>query len=417
MDLTKKRWLILIMYCLINLCIGSVYAWSVFSVPMEEFLNTSFDRNLESGSLATVFMVTSTLAPLVMIVGGRLNDKFGPRWLIFFGGLLFGGGTFASGFATGMPGLIVTYGIGCGAGMGLIYCCTIGNSIKFFPDKRGFAGGIATASYGISSILVPPIANALIGATDVVYAFKVLGIAFLVILCAGAFFVDKCPEDFRPAGWAIPKTSKSVEKRQREYTWKQMIKTPIFYIMTFILMCGTLSGMMCISQTSGIAQEMIGLSATTAALCVSLLSLFNTGGRVIAGIVSDKIGRVTTLAIGFVLSVAGLMLLFISGTGMTATFYGAIALVGLSYGAIMGTFPAFTADQFGSKNNSVNYGIMCIGYSFAGYVGPMLMRTMYARQGVYNNAFIVTALFALTGIILIFVYKRNHVKNLAATSV
>ncbi len=406
MDLTKKRWFILIVYCFINLCIGSVYAWSVFSVPMEAYLNSVHDQNLGDGSLSIVFMVTSTLAPIVMIIGGRLNDKFGPRWLIFFGGLVFGGGTFASGFATSMAFLVVTYGVGCGVGMGMIYCCTIGNSIKFFPDKRGLAGGIATASYGISSILVPPVANALINAIDVSHAFEVLGITFVIILCVGAFLVDRCPDDFQPMGWKPPENMELSSGEQTEYPWKEMIKTPVFYVMMFTLMCGTLSGMMCISQTSGVAQQMVGLSVATATLCVSLLSLFNTGGRVVAGFVSDRIGRINTLAIGFVLSIGGLLLLFISSTTMTITFYLAIGLIGLSYGAIMGTFPAFTADQFGSKNNSVNYGIMCIGYSFAGYVGPMIMRTIYAKQGIYNNAFIVAALFALAGLVLIFVYKK-----------
>lgn len=408
MDLTKKRWFILIIYCLINLCIGSIYAWSVFSVPMEEFLNETYHRNLSDGSLSIVFMVTSTLAPLVMIIGGRLNDKFGPRWLIFFGDLLFGGGTFASGFAADTPFLIASYGIGCGAGMGLVYSCTIGNSIKFFPDKRGLAGGIATASYGISSILVPPIASGLINAIDVVHAFHILGIAFLLIICAGAFLVDQCPQGFEPAGWEGPQSGSASNQTPSEFTWQEMIRTPIFYVMMLILMCGTLSGMMCISQTSGVAQQMIGLSVSTAALCVSLLSLFNTGGRVAAGFLSDRIGRVHTLTIGFILSLGGLLLLFVSNANMTITFYGAIALIGLSYGSIMGTFPAFTADRFGSKNNSVNYGIMCIGYSIAGFVGPMIMRTMYARQGVYNNAFLVAALFTLTGLLLIWIYKRKR---------
>ena len=127
-----------------------------------------------------------------------------------------------------------------------------------------------------------------------------------------------------------------------------------------------------------------------------------------AGFLSDRIGRVHTLTIGFILSLGGLLLLFVSNANMTITFYGAIALIGLSYGSIMGTFPAFTADRFGSKNNSVNYGIMCIGYSIAGFVGPMIMRTMYARQGVYNNAFLVAALFTLTGLLLIWIYKRKR---------
>lgn len=406
MSLTKKRWIILFVYCLINLCVGSIYAWSVFSVPMEEFLNAEYGRNLSPGSLSSVFMVTSTLGPLVMIVGGKINDSIGPRWLILFGGIVFGIGIFASGFATNTTMLMVTYGVGCGFGMGSTYCCTIGNSVKFFPDKRGFAGGIATASFGISAVLVPPIANALIDSIGIVNTFKVLGVLFFVIICAGAFLVEKCPDGFKPDGWEPPEERAEFTLGKMEYEWKDMLKTPVFYIMMLTLLCGTLSGMMCISQTSGIAQEMIGLSVAVAALCVSLLSLFNTGARIVAGTISDKIGRVNTLLIGFILSIIGLVLMFISNSTLVFTFYIAIALVGLSYGSIMGTFPAFTADQFGSANNSVNYGIMCIGFSASGFLGPMIMRIIHENQGIYNNAFILAAAFSVAGIILLLVYKK-----------
>lgn len=167
--LDQRRWLVLIASCLINLCIGSLYAWSVFASPMAEKLNTlSGSNNFTSASLAIVFTVANSVGPITMISGGYINDKLGPKWVVFFGGLLFGGGMLASGFATGIPMLIITYGLGCGLGMGLAYGCTINNSVKFFPDKRGLIGGIATATYGLSSVLIPPVANALMNAVGLI---------------------------------------------------------------------------------------------------------------------------------------------------------------------------------------------------------------------------------------------------------
>ena len=193
MDLDKKRWIVLGLGCLINLCAGSLYGWSVLSVPMESYLNEVCGAGIAAGGLAVVFTVANMVGPITMIPGGRMNDMLGPRWVIFIGGLLFGGGMLMSGFATSKLWLIITYGLGCGLGMGMVYGCNIGNSVKFFPDKKGLAGGLATASYGISSVIMPPVANALNSSIGVTGTFKVLGIVFLIVICAGGLLTPQMP--------------------------------------------------------------------------------------------------------------------------------------------------------------------------------------------------------------------------------
>lgn len=364
--LTKKRWAILIASCLINLCIGSLYAWSVFSAPMAEYLNGINGTALTSADLAIVFTVANSVGPITLISGGYINDRLGPKWVIFAGGLLFGAGMILSGMASGIPMLIVGYGLGCGLAMGLVYGCTISNSVKFFPDKRGLIGGIATASYGISSVLIPPVANALISGTGVLNAFRILGIAFIVIICGGAFLIEKCPEDFVPVGFkpqAGPAQGGGAGSGA-EKDWKQMLADPVFYVMILMLTCGAVFGLMTISQVSPIAQNMIGMSVASATAAVSILALFNAAGRVAAGYVSDIIGRINTLLLMLFLAVAGLFLLITAGEGDVVKFYIGVSVVGLCFGAFMGVFPGFTADQFGQKNNSVNYGIMFIGFAF-----------------------------------------------------
>ncbi|MGO4950907.1 L-lactate MFS transporter [Paenibacillus sp. DRB1-1] len=410
MELTKKRWIILIASCFINLCIGSIYAWSVFSAPMAEYLSSITGLSLTPGNLAIAFTITNSVGPITMISGGWINDRFGPKKVIFVGGLLFGGGMILSGFATSVGYLVLAYGIVLGLGTGMVYGCTISNSIKFFPDKRGLVGGITTAAYGISSVIIPPIANSLISRSGVTSAFIIIGIAFLIIVCAASFFIEKCPSDFVPAGWT-PKTVNVGRSIQNDKDWKGMLSSPLFYIMILLLMCGAFAGLMCTSQASPIAQKMIGMSAAAATTVVSVLALFNTGGRIVAGYISDKIGRINTLAFSSVFSVIGLTLLYFSGEGSVLTFYIGISVIGLCFGALMGVFPGFTADQFGVRNNSVNYGIMFIGFATAGYFGPSIMSHVYSTDSSYQRAFVIAAVLGITGLVLTFVYKFTTRKN------
>ena len=407
MELTKKRWIILIASCFINLCIGSMYAWSVFSAPMAGHLSQVTGLTLTAGTLAIVFTVTNSVGPITMITGGKINDTFGPKIVIFVGGIFFGAGMILSGFANSLGMLILGYGILTGLGMGMVYGCTISNSIKFFPDKRGLIGGITTACYGFSSVIVPPIANILISNFGVTSAFKIIGIGFLVIVCVCSFFIEKCPVGFIPEGWTPP-VAQSNQGKQNDKDWKGMLSSPIFYLMILMLLCGAFAGLMCTSLASPIAQGMIGMSVAAATTVVSTLALFNTGGRILAGYASDKIGRNNTLTLAFILATFGLMCLYFSGEGDVAKFYVGIISVGVSFGSFMGVFPGFTADQFGAKNNSVNYGIMFIGFAVSGYFGPTVMKNVYATDHSYQRAFLIGAVFCIVGLVLTFVYRTVH---------
>jgi Sugar phosphate permease len=413
MELTKKRWIILIASCFINLCIGSMYAWSVFAAPMAKYLSQVTGATLTAGTLAIVFTVTNSVGPITMITGGRINDTFGPKKVIFVGGILFGGGMILSGFANGLGMLVLAYGIVTGLGIGMVYGCTISNSIKFFPDKRGFVGGITTACYGFSSVIVPPIANILISNFGVTAAFKIIGVTFLIIVCVCSFFIDKCPVGFVPEGWTPP-VSQGNKLNQNDKDWKGMLSSPIFYPMILVLLCGAFYGLMCSALASPLAQGMIGMSVAAATTVVSILALFNTGGRIIAGYVSDKIGRNNTLSGAFIIAIFGLMCLYFSGQGDVTKFYVGIVSVGVSFGAFMGVFPGFTADQFGTTNNSVNYGIMFIGFAVSGYFGPTVMKNVYAADQSYQRAFLIAAVLCVIGFGFTFVYRQMHKNEIAA---
>lgn len=397
MDYTKRRWLILGACCTVNLCIGSMYAWSIFASPMADYLSGRTGTTLTAGALSIVFTLANSVGPITMIFGGRINDLLGPRWVIVAGGILFGGGMIGCGFASNVTGLLLWYGLGCGLGMGLAYGCTVSSCVKFFPDKRGLIGGLTTASYGFSSVLMPPVATRLIGTVGVTAAFRWMGAAFLVVIALCATLVSPCPTDFHP-GQKI--TIQANTGETKELDWRGMLSSPVFYVMLLMLTCGAVSGLMVISQMSPIAQTVMGMTPSQASAAVSILALANVGGRVAAGWLSDQLGRVRTLRWAMALSICGLAALVWSGPELPGLFYLGIIMVGACFGAFMGIYPGFTADQFGQKNNSVNYGIMFIGFATAGAAGPSFMAQIFSRTGSYRGAFMMAVVLAALGLTL-----------------
>ena len=410
MDISKKRWLILLASCFVTLCVGSLYAWSVFSIPMAEYLCQITGK--KSINLSVIFTIANAVGPITMIFGGFINDRLGPKWVLFFGGILFGAGMIGSGYANSVSMLIVTYGLGVGLSVGLVYGTTVANTVKFFPDKRGLAGGLITACYGGSSIIIPPIATALVTNYHVTTAFRVIGIVMMFIICASAFVIEACPLEVQHKDNPLAGKKKNKESAGgKEYTYKQMIRESSFYLMLLTLTCGAFAGLMVISQASPIAQQMMGFTRGQAATVVSILALFNMMGRLVSGTMSDKFGATGTLKVIFIGSLIASLLLYFCNKENLVFFYIGLTMIGFCFGGTMGTFPGFTAALFGSRNNSVNYGIMFIGFAFAGLAGPMIMNKINTITGRYQPAFLVSALFAVAGMILIIIFEKLILLN------
>lgn len=403
--LTKKRWLILAASCVANLCIGAVYAWSVFAGPMASHLNDITGTSLTAADLAYIFSFTTSVEFITSIAGGYCSKKFGADWVIRIGIIVFGLGFILCGFASSTTLLAIGFGLMCGLSGGFAYMGTISNCVKLFPDKKGLAGGVSTASYGISSVIIPPIAHMLNQTIGVSRAFLVFGVVILVAGLASSFLIKNCPDDFVPDNWS-PAGANGSAAGANDKTALEMLKTPVFYVMFCMLVIGASLGLMMISSASDIAETMIGMSTSAAALMVSVLALFNTGGRILCGGLSDKLGRINMLTGVFIAAVAALLMIYISGgSGSVVMFVIGVCLIGLCYGAFMGVYPGFTSDQFGVKNSSLNYGIMFSGFSVAGFAGPMIMQAAYNSQGSYRPAFLIAIGLSVAGIAISFLYR------------
>ena len=377
MDLMKKRWAVLIASVVTNVCIGTGFAWSVYQTGLFNESVSIFGTEVSQAQLALAFTICSGVAPIPMIAGSGLQKTLrGPRNVVWLGGLLFSAGLIATSFIHSIPMLYVTYGLLAGFGIAFAYGITIGNTVKFFPDKSGLIAGISTAAYGAGSIIFPPIMQALISQYGVMPT--------------------------------LPKTAgkASGNAGQVQKDWKQMLADFRFYLMILIFIIFATGGLMVVSQGSPMSQAIGGADAATAAVIVSVIAVGNTGGRIIWGWVSDKIGRYPALFImAAIVTASGLILSVLTESGSLAAFVFFATLIAMCYGGTMGVYPALTADAFGMKNNGVNYGIMFIGFALGGYIGPILANNLFASTGSYQMPLMAVGVMGAAAIVLLFILR------------
>lgn len=388
---TINRWLVVVAAMAIMVCTGAMYAFSVFRDALVS------QQGIPLPEVMTAYSVNMGLSPIPMILGGYLVDRRLARWLVIVGGALFGLGWVLSAFATSGTMLIVTYGLMSGLGQGLLYSAALNNTLKFFPDRRGTAAGLITAANGGATIILAPVAASL-SRTSVANMFLTLGIVFCVVIAIASLFIRVAPPDYRPAGWTPPATSGG--GGVTNFTWTQMLRTPAFWLIFGIFVCGAFSGLMITANASPIGQKMFGLTAATAALFVSIYSASNMLGRFVFGAVSDRVGQVRTLLVVFtVVALSLVVLVTFKGAGNTVAFAIGLIGLGLTFGGVMGVMPALVMGHFGPKYQGINYGIAFSAYSVAAlYAPPMAAGIGAANNGDYSQAFVIAIIAAAIGL-------------------
>ncbi len=395
----NTRWKVLFASTIINMCIGSAYAWSVFQKPLIKMFNW------DASDVSIAFTLSLIMLPLSMIVAGRIQDKIGPKLVTMSGGIIFSIGIFSTGFINSLPMLYVTYGLLGGIGIGTVYACTIANTVTWFPDKKGLAGGLTAGGFGFGAVIVAPLAANLIANYGVLSAFKYFGVAYLVIILITSQLL-KAPEKT---------TAKNIATTENDMDYKEMLKKPMFYMLWIIFTFGCVSGLLIIGHASPIGQERIGLTPQVASFAVSFIGLSNTFGRLFWGSVSDKMGRYKTLSI--MLGFSGVMMMLLYFASGFVPFVISICGIALSFGGFLGIFPSITSDLFGSKNLGNNYGIMLTAYGVAAFVGPRLAATAKEISGGYDHAFIIATILNVIGIVFaIVIAKKVSSKSSSAIS-
>jgi OFA family oxalate/formate antiporter-like MFS transporter len=395
-DPTRGRWWIVGAAVLVQLALGAVYAWSVFNKPLQ----TEFGWSKSEAVLPFEFAIGTIF--IGSLIGGRIQDRRGPRTVALAGVVLYAIGTMLASLVSSSNQLwllIVTYGVLGGIGLGAAYITPIAMLSKWFPDRRGLITGIAVAGFGFGAVITAPAAKALLNGTDdKTSVFLPLGIAYLIAGVVGALFFRNPPPGYQVPGFVPASTGRAVAGT-RVYTLPEALRTRQWYMLTAILTLNVTCGIGFISQASDAAQSVAGVSAGTAATMVGVLGLFNGGGRIFWAWLSDRTGRMAAFLGMLALQLVCFAIL--PWAGAFALFVILAALIYLAYGGGFGTMPATAADYFGTPNAGAIYGAMIVAWSIGGVVGPLLTAALYdADNQSYKLPFLVLAAIALVSLIL-----------------
>lgn len=379
-----NRWIVAVAAVVVQMCLGAVYAWSVFLKP----LMVEFGWSRTEVSLTfTIFLVAYSLS---MIFGGKWQDSAGPRRVATVGGILLGLGYILAGRTNTLWWLYLTYGLLGGVGVGLGYGSPISACLKWFPDKRGLATGLAVAGFGAGALIFAPLATRIIVVWGWRQAFVTLGITFLLVVVLGARFLIDPPSGWEPIGSKAATAGK--KQGTIDFEWREMLTTRQFWMLWVMFSLSASSGLMVIGHLAAFARE-AGLSAEVAALAVGVLAVLNGTGRIGWGAISDRMGRLQCLRLVFLVMCLAIFAFLYLSSALTLLI--AAGTAGLGFGGILSLFPALTADYFGTKGVGANYGLLFTAYGIAGVVGPSLGARIYDATGSYYTAFIIMACLCL----------------------
>lgn len=405
-DKVFNRWLIVGSAILIQLCLGAIYAWSVFRIPLQQSVANG-GLGLSPSQATLPFSLVLIFFAIATIIGGRWQDKAGPRLVATVGGIILGAGMLIAAFSRSFIWLTIGYGIISGFGIGFTYVCPVATGIKWFPDKRGMITGLSVAGFGAGALIVAPLARSLIDKVGVFSTLAILGITFLVVITLGAQILRNPPSEWKPEGWNPPEKTKETKL---DFGPGEMLSSLSFYLVWITYFFGCLAGLMIIAQTSPIGQELVGLTPKVAALAVGTLAIFNAVGRIFWGRLSDMLGRKRTLFIMLLIN-GGAILLYNTIEVFPIYYWIGIYIVGLCFGGYLAIFPAITADFYGTKNIGINYGLVFTAYGVGGLLGTLFAPRVLEITKSYSMAFVVTGILCLLGAVIALISRPPGVKR------
>ncbi len=436
----NRGWLVTFAGTGINLALGILYTWSIFKDAIKSSIEQggkgSFNWDL--ASLNDPYAVCCLVFAFMMILSGKCQDKFGPRVAAFIGGLLVGLGFVWISQTTDYISWVLGFGVLVGGGIGFGYSAATPPALKWFPPARtGLIAGLVVSGFGLASVYIAPLSQYLLGIWGLQNAMLFFGLAFLMVVCVLSMFLVNPPAGYVPelVGKEHGRRTHPVEKAlgsiptragiaaeghqmasavpvKSDFKPSEMMKTRIFYTIWFIYFIGAGAGLMVIASVAGMAKGSMG---ELAFLVVAILAVGNAAGRIVAGILSDKIGRRGTLL--FMLCFQS-MLMLISIPIVESERSSAILLVllatfiGFNYGSNLSLFPSLTKDHWGLKNFGINYGIVFTAWGVGGFVMGRLSQMLIASTGSYAFSFLSAAVLLIVGAALTLTLKgRNEIEE------
>jgi len=387
----KRGWLVTFAGTGINLALGVLYTWSVIKAAIPaEWGWTAAQKSDPYAIACFVFAVT-------MIPAGRLQDRIGPRWVATIGGAAVALGCIVAGLAgSSYIGFVLGFGLLGGIGIGFGYAAATPAAVKWFPaSQTGMIAGLVVAGFGLASVYIAPTAQALLGLYGVSKTMIIFGLAFFVIVVALAQLLRNPPEGYVPFDAKAdqrPKTT-AAARPPVNMEWRQMIRTSNFWMLWTMYAFGAAAGLMVIGSAASMSMAALGPAAFVA---VAVLAVGNAGGRILAGVVSDIIGRQLTLFFAFLMQSALVLIPLYHGDDSIALLF-AVLMIGACYGANLALFPSATKDHFGLKSFGLNYGVMFTAWGVGGLILPRIAGMIKDFTGKEDLAFHIASGLMIAG--------------------
>ncbi|WP_147804226.1 L-lactate MFS transporter [Alkalicoccus halolimnae] len=390
----KNRWLIALAAVGIHISIGSVYAWSVFTNPLSEQFGWSLSAISMTFSIAIVFLGLSAAFM------GHFVEKYGPRISGLVAASFFGAGLIGSGIAVNIESLwmlYITYGALGGIGLGIGYITPVSTLVKWFPDRRGLATGLAIMGFGFAAMIASPIMASLIDSTGIANTFFILGVSYFIIMIASALYIERPPEGYMADA---PVKNNKAKADLSQLTANEAVKTKRFWFLWIMLFINVTCGIAILAVASPMAQEIAGLSAVAAATMVGIMGFFNGAGRLAWASISDYIGRPNVYTAFFVIQIAAFFML--PSITHAIMFQVILFLIITCYGGGFASIPAYIGDLFGTKQLGAIHGYILTAWALAGLVGPILASTVReatasyaATLYIFGGMFVIALLVSL----------------------
>ncbi len=408
-----NRWVQLLLGVIAMMAISSPqYVWTLFTGPLNEKLGTTL------AELQFTFSLLIILQTFFSPFQAFLVDRFGPKLLISVGAIMSGGSWVLAAQASSLTALYITYGVIGGFGTGIIYVGVIGLMVRWFPDRRGLATGLAAAGYGFGAFFTSFPIDSMIKSSGYQHTLVVWGVIQGIIGVAAALGLRTPPEDYRPEGYD-PTTVLTEMQTKRSFTPVEMLQNPIFYLLFIMMTMMSTSGLMVVSNVGPFAKEfkvadvlVLGMAALPLSLTLSRVT--NGLTRPFFGWVSDHIGRENTMALAFSLEAAAILVLF-AFIDQPAMFVVLTGLVFFGWGEIFSLFPSTLTDTFGPKFAATNYGFLYIAQGVGSILGGPAAAYIKQWTGSWTTVFILVAcLDALTAILALTALKQLRRRHFEA---
>ena len=398
----SKGWIVVIAGFAVNLMLGTLYSWGVISSVLID----------ELGWTATMtqipYMVACATFALSMVPGGRIQDKLGPKPILMASATLAGIGFIFSGLFLTVTTLTIFFGIVFGAAMGIGYSTATPAAVKWFDSsKRGVISGIVVSGFGLAPLYIAPLTTFLLKKYDIQTTFYFLGVSFFIGIMILSRFISNPSEEYIAKQLKVKSLTDSIsksEKVQKNYTWREVLKSKQFYMLWSMFCCGTFAGLLIIGQLSKIGLEQAGIQ--NGFILAAIYAIFNASGRVGCGVLSDRIGRIQTLFMMFTLQV--IIYIFFAGFTSAIPLMFGVAVVGFTFGGMLTIFPATTGDYFGMKNFGMNYGMVITAWGVGGILGPLLGGIVRDITGTYGFSYTASAVLSLIGAMLAIATKLSE---------